>query len=117
MTGDGKTSYAEMARRQIPPVRLEKSCPAKSPAVIIHVEEGKDYAQTVASIKSAVDFPALGDEVKRIRRTREGYALVEFSSNPRAYAAAARLGDAIKTCPGFEVVRVARFGAKGRDPD
>lgn len=86
---------------------LGKSRPAKPPAVLIRVLEGRNFAETIGSIKAVVDFPALWSKVRKIRKTKDGHALVEFSKSPGAYAAANRLDEAIRSRPDIGVGRVA----------
>lgn len=68
--GGRKTSYADMAWREVPPVHPERKRQAKPPAVLIHILEGSDYTDTVTKIKVVVDFSELKGEVRKIRRTK-----------------------------------------------
>lgn len=57
-----------------------------------------------------MDFSALGSDVRKIRRTRDGHALVEFAKNPGAYAAANHRDEAIRSRPEFGIGRIACLG-------
>lgn len=81
--------------------------PAKTPVVLVHVLDERNFSETITSIKLVGNFSALGREVQKIRRMKEGHALVEFAKNPEAYAAASRLDEVIRSKPEFEVGRVA----------
>lgn len=71
---------------------------------------GRDHAVTVASIKSAVDFPTLGGEIRKVKKTREKDALIEFWKNPGVRAAANHLHEAIRSKPELGVGLVAYLG-------
>lgn len=70
--------------------------PIKPPEFLIKMLEVRNYTEEVASIK-AVDFPAVGGEMPKIRRTRKGHALIEFGNKPGSQAAVSRLDEAIKS--------------------
>lgn len=86
----------------------------KPPAVLVHVLQGRNFANTVGSIKSAVDFPILKEKVRRMKKTRDGHALVKFTRKPGAYTAATYLGEAIRSRPEWGVGRVVELGLRGR---
>lgn len=89
---------------------LKAQRPAKPPALLVHVSEGSNFADTVTSIKSVIDFPALEGEVRRIRNTKDGHALIEFAMNPKSYVAANRLDGAIRFRPELRVGRIEQLG-------
>lgn len=54
---------------------------------MIRVKSGSTYAEIVAAVKVTVNPVDLGAEVKQIKRSMEGYTIVEFSKMPKVQAA------------------------------
>lgn len=82
----------------------------KPPAVLVQVLERYNYMDTVAFIKSAVDFPAQVEEIHNTRRIREGTSSSILRKKHGSQAAVSRLEEAIKSKHELWVGRSGTFG-------
>lgn len=117
-TTDGEADFTTVTRRKKkarPEVAPAQPIPAAlkrdmAPAVLVRNKDGASYAETVAAFKSAVDPTSLGANIAKIRRTREGHALIELSKSATSHAAAGRLSSAIAREAGERVGAVMQLG-------
>lgn len=86
-----------------------KPKPAKNPAVLVKVREGGSYADTVKTVKGAVNPVQLGITIKAMRRTMEGHLILELKGG-NAVAEADKLKTAVADKVGDRVGEVARLG-------
>lgn len=99
-------------RTQTRPIAAKRdtSRNSKPPAVLIKVADGGTFEETLRAVQTAVDPEALGVEVKKIVKTREGHVLVEMKGGPKAAGGAETLSKAVAEKAGESTGGVRQLG-------
>lgn len=97
-TDGGLTRPTSISRKDLPP------------AIMIRAKPGGSYADTVAAVKAVVSPADLDATVRRIRRSQDCHAIVEFDGAATAHAAAGRLKEVLVTKTGDVVGLVVQLG-------
>lgn len=83
----------------------------KPPAILIKVPSGGTYAETVKTVKGAVNPKEIGVDIAAMRRTREGHLLLEVRGDDAA-ASAERLKDAVADRAGTQIGGIVGLGSR-----
>lgn len=79
--------------------------------MLIRVPEGSSYAETVKTVKEAVNPTELGIDISAMRMTRDGHLLLEVRGGD-AMASADKLKNTVTEKAGTRVGGVARLGSR-----
>lgn len=110
--GDFKVVGRRRRRAQPKPTATKRDTSriSKPPAVLIKVVEGRSFEETLKAVQTTVDPEALGVEIKKITKTREGHVLVEMKGGPSAAGGAEALCKAVAEKAGERTGGVRQLG-------
>lgn len=112
---EGPSKLVERRRRKSlqPPVTAPttKHPPQKPPAILIKVPTGGTYAETVKTVKGAVNPMELGVDIAAMRMTREGHLLLEVRGDD-ATASAEKLKNLVTDKAGTPVGKIVELGSR-----
>jgi len=96
------------------PARLQPAgFSKKPPAIMIRPAEGKDYADTVQTLRTCgLSAQDIGTTVTKMRKTRDGCLLIELPKGAKSTTAAKHMATVLSTKFGDSIGRIQQLGTQ-----